>query len=203
MARITSARACRASQLDKAQFAERLKQRFQDPAFEPLQAEIDKIIDAAWDGYDDSRKAPYTRPAGPAIADPDIRALGRLARRNAMRSTAPSGGRSRRVDVAHPADRRLAAQRPDLPGRDVQELSPGGDRRGGDRARARLRGRAARPQPAHLGVRPADPSLQGLRVDGDAALPLALLLLSQPFARARSTTGWARSIRCGPPRTAS
>ena len=86
------------------------------------------------------------------------------------------------VEVAHPADQRLRAQRPDLPGRDVQELPSGEDRRAGVRARTRFRGRAARSQPSHLGVRPQHPSLQGLRIDSHAALPLAVLLLSQPFA---------------------
>ena len=70
MARIKVRKGMPSVQLDKATFAERLKQRFYDPAFEPLKAEIDKIVDAAWDGYDDSRKAPRTRPAGPGYADP-------------------------------------------------------------------------------------------------------------------------------------
>jgi multimeric flavodoxin WrbA len=56
--------------LDKATFAARLRERFYDPAFAPLQAEIAKIVDAAWDGYDNSRKAPRTHPAGPGYADP-------------------------------------------------------------------------------------------------------------------------------------
>lgn len=72
-------------QLDKAQFSERLKQRFQDPAFGPLQPEIDKIVDAAWDGYDNSRKASHTRPAGPGHADPEYElSLDWLAQRDAI-----------------------------------------------------------------------------------------------------------------------
>jgi multimeric flavodoxin WrbA len=57
--------------LGKDEFVRRLGQRFIDPAFEPLRAEIAKIIDAAWDGYSESRKAPHTRRAGPGFADPD------------------------------------------------------------------------------------------------------------------------------------
>ena len=93
MARIKVRKGMPSVQLDKAQFAERLKQRFHDPAFEPLQAEIDKIIDAAWDGYDDSRKSPYTRPAGPAmpIRSTSCRSTGS---RSATRSAGPSGSRS-------------------------------------------------------------------------------------------------------------
>jgi multimeric flavodoxin WrbA len=56
--------------LDKAAFTQRLAQRFYDPIFEALQPEIRKIVDAAWDGYDHSRKSPRTRAAGPRFADP-------------------------------------------------------------------------------------------------------------------------------------
>jgi len=86
MARIIVRKGMPSVQLDKAQFAERLKERFQDPAFEPLQAEIGKIIDAAWDRYDDSRKAPYTRAAGPGHADPNYElSVDWLAQRDAIR----------------------------------------------------------------------------------------------------------------------
>ena len=36
------------------------------PVFAPLQRELQAITDAAWDAYDDSRKAPITRKAVPA-----------------------------------------------------------------------------------------------------------------------------------------
>ena len=70
MARIKVRKGMPSVQLTKALFAERLKERFYDPAFAPLQAEIARIVDAAWDGYDNSRKSPRTRPAGPGYADP-------------------------------------------------------------------------------------------------------------------------------------
>lgn len=44
------------------------------------------------------------------------------------------------------------------------------------------RGRRARPELADFGIRTADPPMQGLSLDRDAALPLALQLLSQSFA---------------------
>ena len=56
--------------LDKAEFSRRVRQRFYDPAFAEVEAEIERIIDVAWDGYDNSRKSPRTRPAGPGHADP-------------------------------------------------------------------------------------------------------------------------------------
>ncbi len=58
-------------QLTKEQFKQRFRQRFADPAFAPMQAEIDRLADIAWGGYDDYRKAPRTRRAGPGFADPD------------------------------------------------------------------------------------------------------------------------------------
>jgi multimeric flavodoxin WrbA len=57
--------------LDKAEFARRFREHFYDPAFEPLGAEIDRIVDVAWEAYQDSRKAPRTRKAGRGFADPD------------------------------------------------------------------------------------------------------------------------------------
>jgi multimeric flavodoxin WrbA len=57
--------------LTKAEFMRRAHERFVDPAFDPLQDEISKIIAAAWDGYRESRKSPHTKRAGPRFADPD------------------------------------------------------------------------------------------------------------------------------------
>lgn len=71
MARINVRKGMPNVTLSKAEFTRRARERFVDPAFEPLQAEIDKLIEAAWDGYHDYRKAPRTRKAGKAYADPD------------------------------------------------------------------------------------------------------------------------------------
>src|SRR4051812_19004305 len=59
------------SKLSRAEFERRYRRRFADPAFTPLQREISAIVEAAWDGYSHSRKAPLTRKAGPGFADPD------------------------------------------------------------------------------------------------------------------------------------
>jgi multimeric flavodoxin WrbA len=56
--------------LSKAEFTRRIRERFYDPAFDSLQVEIGKIVDAAWDGYHEYRKSPRTRPAGAGYADP-------------------------------------------------------------------------------------------------------------------------------------
>ena len=63
-------------QLTKEQFKQRFRQRFADPAFAPLQAEIDRLADVAWNGYDEYRKSPRTRRAGPGFADPDYQLSG-------------------------------------------------------------------------------------------------------------------------------
>ena len=57
--------------ITKAEFTRRARERFVDPAFDPLQGEIGKIIEAAWNGYHEYRKAPRTKRAGPRYADPD------------------------------------------------------------------------------------------------------------------------------------
>ena len=57
--------------LSRAEFEKRYRSRFADPVFKPLQHELTAIIDAAWDAYANSRKAPVTHKAGPGFADPD------------------------------------------------------------------------------------------------------------------------------------
>ena len=56
--------------LTRGQFAARMRERFYDPAFEPLAGEVERIIEAAWQAYDKSRKSPRTQKAGPGYADP-------------------------------------------------------------------------------------------------------------------------------------
>ena len=56
--------------LDRAAFEARFRSRFVDPVFRSLERELTAISAAAWDAYDDGRKAPLTRAAGPGFADP-------------------------------------------------------------------------------------------------------------------------------------
>src|SRR4030088_2461487 len=58
-------------ELSREEFEQRYRSRFADPAFKPLQRELEAITAAAWDGYSNWRKAPVTRKAGPGFADPD------------------------------------------------------------------------------------------------------------------------------------
>ncbi|HSH99646.1 MAG TPA: flavodoxin family protein [Reyranella sp.] len=86
MARIKVRKGMPSVQLDRAAFAARVKAHFYDPAFEPLGAEIGKIVAAAWDAYDDSRKSPRTRRAGPGHADPGYElSVEWIGQRNAIR----------------------------------------------------------------------------------------------------------------------
>jgi multimeric flavodoxin WrbA len=57
--------------LDEREFKRRYRQQFYDPAFEALNGEVERITHVAWEAYEDSRKSPMTRKAGPEFADPD------------------------------------------------------------------------------------------------------------------------------------
>ena len=70
MARVKARTGMPSVALDKAEFARRVRRRFYDPAFKSVEQEIERIIEVAWDGYNDSRKSPRTKPAGKGYADP-------------------------------------------------------------------------------------------------------------------------------------
>jgi multimeric flavodoxin WrbA len=59
-------------QLSKAEFELRFRQRFYDPAFAAHEGAIQELLEAAWDGYDHSRKSPVTQKAGPNFQDPEF-----------------------------------------------------------------------------------------------------------------------------------
>jgi multimeric flavodoxin WrbA len=58
--------------LTRDEFERRLRERFDDPAFEQVATELDRVVEVAWDAYDNYRKNPRTRKAGPGFADPDF-----------------------------------------------------------------------------------------------------------------------------------
>src|SRR5918996_1012107 len=58
--------------LSRDEFARRLGERFYDPAFDSVRAEIDRIIGVAWTAYDEYHKSPRKRKAGPGFADPEF-----------------------------------------------------------------------------------------------------------------------------------
>ncbi|HXV24914.1 MAG TPA: flavodoxin family protein [Alphaproteobacteria bacterium] len=59
-------------QLSKKEFASCFRDRFYDPAFTGTDAELGKVIEIAWNAYDEYRKSPRTRPAGRGFADPSF-----------------------------------------------------------------------------------------------------------------------------------
>jgi multimeric flavodoxin WrbA len=59
------------TRLTKSEFQRRWKQRFYDPAFAVMSAEIDRLSEIAWDAYEDSRKSPRARKAGREFSDPE------------------------------------------------------------------------------------------------------------------------------------
>jgi multimeric flavodoxin WrbA len=57
--------------LDEREFKRRYRQQFFDPAFRTHDEAIETLAEVAWEAYEDSRKSPVTRKAGPGFADPD------------------------------------------------------------------------------------------------------------------------------------
>jgi multimeric flavodoxin WrbA len=57
--------------LKRDQFHDRFMQPFQDPAFQAEKAALQRIELIAWEAYEQGRKSPVTRKAGPGHADPD------------------------------------------------------------------------------------------------------------------------------------
>jgi hypothetical protein len=57
--------------LDEPEFKRRFLTQFKDPAFDPLNRELARVADVAWDAYYNSRKSPRTRKAGAGFADPE------------------------------------------------------------------------------------------------------------------------------------
>ncbi|MEC5399683.1 flavodoxin family protein [Uliginosibacterium sp. H1] len=59
------------SKLDRGTFRIRFHERFADPAFAVERDAIERLEDIAWQAYQDGRKAPVTRKAGPEFEAPE------------------------------------------------------------------------------------------------------------------------------------
>ena len=148
------------------------------PPSTPRRRRSARLIDLAWDGYDGTARRRARARRAPAMPIPTTICRW-IGSRRATRSRPRSG-----ASAIPPRRPRILAicgsPRSDetCPGemsktfRLVQLARDGRGSRG-------LRVRPARPQPPHLRIRPRDLSLQGLRFHRHAALPLAVLLLSQ------------------------
>ena len=58
-------------QLSRGEFERRFRERFFDPAFRARDADVARIVQVAWEAYDEYRKSPVRRRAGAGFADPD------------------------------------------------------------------------------------------------------------------------------------
>jgi multimeric flavodoxin WrbA len=58
--------------ISRAEFERRIRERFADPAFDAVSQDIQRIVDVAWNAYDEYHKSPRTRKAGPGFADPEL-----------------------------------------------------------------------------------------------------------------------------------
>ena len=56
--------------LTREEFERRLRERFYDPEFQNVEGQIADIVEVAWKAYDEYRKSPRQRKAGPGFADP-------------------------------------------------------------------------------------------------------------------------------------
>ena len=171
------------TRLSKEEFQRRWKERFADPAFELERDKIDRLAEIAWEAYDDHRKSPRSRKAGPQFADPEyelslewLEARERIlvAQKQFEDSAAPSRilliSGSPRTDETCPSEMSKTFRIATLAAR-------------GHRKRIRVHGGLPRPEQSRFRVRPRHLSLQSLRLHCDAALPLALLLLPKPLPR--------------------
>ncbi len=58
--------------LTRGEFERRLRERFYDPEFQKVEGQIADIVEVAWKAYDEYRKSPRQRSAGPGFADPEF-----------------------------------------------------------------------------------------------------------------------------------
>ncbi len=58
--------------LTREEFERRLRERFYDPAFERVEAQIAAVVEVAWKAYDEYHKSPRKRRAGSGFADPEF-----------------------------------------------------------------------------------------------------------------------------------
>ena len=58
--------------LSRKEFGRRFAERFHDPAFRGVQSEIDRVVEVAWQAYDEYRKSPVKRRAGRGFKDPEF-----------------------------------------------------------------------------------------------------------------------------------
>ena len=58
--------------LDRATFRERFYQKFNDPMYDDVAAELEKVFEVTWQNYMGYRKSPRVQKAGPEFHEPDF-----------------------------------------------------------------------------------------------------------------------------------
>ena len=190
--------------LTREQFRERFFARFYDPAFDEVQPELEKIFERAWDGYIQYRKSPRTQPAGRGVRGSRLRA----ARSNGLptRIARSSEAEKRHRDPASPSRILIVsgATRSEhtCPGEVSKTLAPRRPRAQTIEAQAGFEvDLLEMSQPRRRAVE-GDPPVQGLRLDLDGAVPLAVQLLPEPRHGPDQRLDEPSSTRAGWRRTA-
>src|SRR5262245_59673404 len=57
--------------LDRDAFRARFYQRFNDPMYDDVAAELERVFEVTWQNYQGYRKSPRVRKAGTGFADPE------------------------------------------------------------------------------------------------------------------------------------
>ncbi|MDY0746324.1 flavodoxin family protein [Paucibacter sp. R3-3] len=87
------------AKLSRAEFGERYRAAFRDPAFQAEANAIARLEEIAWSAYQEGRKSPTTRRAGAGFADPDYElSVDWLAARDAI-----ARAQSTQADPASPS----------------------------------------------------------------------------------------------------
>ena len=170
-------------QLSKDQFSKRARERFYDPSFTAVSAEIDRAIEVAWKNYREYHKSPRTKRAGAGFSDIEfqlpvewLQAREKIKQAEAGQKNARAKSRILLINGSSRSDQTC-------PGEMSKTYRLAKMARKSHRQGAGLRGRFSRPQQARIGIRQNHLSLQSLRLDRHAVMPLALLLLPKPRAR--------------------
>src|SRR5262245_45316928 len=163
--------------LQRDEFAHRFRAAWFDPRFSGSMEAIDALGELAWHAHQEGRKAPRDRGGGARVCRPALRAFHRMAGNARARTGSATPACETHWSRTRAHRQCVAAQRSELPRRNVEDAPARNARPGGARWDARNRNGAARSQSLDRAIRASDLSVQGLRLDGDAALSLAVLVL--------------------------